>query len=149
MANYVDNSKARFNYDILDEYEAGIELLGTEVKSLRANHGRIDSAHVLIRGGEAFLVNMDLPPYQAHNAGPLYAPTRTRKLLLTKKQIKELADKDADKGLTIIPLSLYNKGTKIKVKIAIARGKKKFDKREAIKKRDTGREVHRIIKTKR
>lgn len=147
MANYVENTKARFNYEILDEYEAGIELLGSEVKSLRQKHGRIESAHIIIRGGEAFLVGMDLPPYQPSNAGTLYDPMRTRKILLKKKEIKDLSE--LEKGLTIVALSLYNKGTKIKIKIATVKGKKKFDKRETIKKRETGREMNRVYKEKR
>ena len=147
MANYVENTKARFDYEILDEYEAGIELFGYEVKSLRNNQGRIEGAHVIVRGGEAFLVGMDLPPYQPMNGMIAYDTMRTRKLLLKKSEIKELAD--LEKGLTIVPLSLYNKGTKIKVKIATVRGKKKFDKRETIKKRETGREMNRVMKEKR
>ena len=149
VADYIYNTKARFNYDILDEYEAGIELVGSEVKSIRQNHGRIETAHIMLRGGEAYIVGMDIPPYQANNARTLYDPTRTRRLLLKKKEIKELVDRDADKGLTIIPLALYNKGTKIKIKIAVAKGKKKFDKREVIKKRETDREIHRVTKERR
>ncbi len=144
MANYVENTKARFNYEILDDYEGGIELLGTEVKSIRQGQGRIDSAHVIVRGNEVFVMGMDIPPYQKLNVGPAYDPMRTRKLLLTKKEIKKLAD--LEKGLTIVPLSLYNKGTKIKIKIAVVKGKKKFDKRATIKDRETDREVHRVIK---
>jgi len=147
VANYVENTKVRFNYEIVDEYEAGIELLGSEVKSIRQKHGRIESAHIIIRGGEAYLMGMDLPPYQPMNGGTLYDPQRTRKILLKKSEIKDLAD--LEKGLTIVPLSLYNKGTKIKIKIAVVKGKKKFDKRATIKDRETGREVSRLMKTKR
>ena len=132
---------------ILDEYEAGIELVGQEVKSIRQKHGRIESAHVIVRGEEVFLVGMDLPPYQPNNAGTLYDTTRTRTLLLKKSEAKELAS--LEKGLTIIPLALYNKGSKIKVKIAVVKGKKKFDKRETIKKRETDREIRRVVKEKR
>ena len=148
MPTYINNSKAHFNYEILDQYEAGIELLGSEVKSIRQKHGRIEGAHVLVRGGEVFLINMDLPPYQMNNTGPEYSPTRTRKLLLTKKEIEALTDTANTKGLTLIPLSLYTKGRKIKVKFAVARGKKKFDKRETIKKRDTDREIRRELKVR-
>ena len=143
MPSYVENSKVRFNYEIINEYEAGIELLGSEVKSIRSGHGRIDSAHVIVRGGEAYLINMDLPPYQAKNAGENYSPTRTRRLLLNKNEIKKLEESGNTKGLTIVPLSLYTKNRKIKIKIAVVRGKKKFDKRETIKKRDTDREIRR------
>lgn len=148
VPTYINNSKAHFNYEILDTYEAGIELLGSEVKSIRQKHGRIEGAHVLVRGGEVFLINMDLPPYQMNNTGPEYSPTRTRKLLLTKKEIEALTDTANTKGLTLVPLSLYTKGRKIKVKFAVARGKKKFDKRETIKKRDTDREIRRELKVR-
>ncbi len=147
MADYVHNQKARFNYEILDEYETGIELFGYEVKAIRQNKGQLDGARILIRGGEAYLVNFDLPPYQPGNTSSVHDPLRTRKLLLRKRDIQTLADKEHEKGLTIIPLGLYNKGRKIKLKIALVRGKKKFDKRETIKKRDVDREIHRVVKT--
>jgi SsrA-binding protein len=148
MPNYVDNTKARFNYEILEEYEAGIELLGFEVKSIREKHGRLEGAHVIVRGGEAFVVGMDLPPFQPKNTPENYSPTRTRKLLLKKSEVSELADKEGTKGLTLIPLSLYSKGTKLKIKIAVVRGKKKFDKRDTIKKRDTDRDIRRTLKVR-
>ncbi len=140
MANYVENTKARFNYEILDEYEAGIELLGSEVKSLRQKHGRIESSHVIVRGGEAFLVGMDLPPYQPMNT-PDYDPLRNRKILLTRGEIATLAG--LGRNLTIVPITLYNKGRKIKIEIATVKGKKQFDKRETVKKRDTDRSIKR------
>lgn len=146
MANYVDNSKARFDYEFLERYEAGIELLGFEVKSVRAGRASLIGAHVVVRGGEVYVVGMQIQPYQVNNMLIKYDAERTRRLLLTKKEIAELAEVDAKKGLTIIPLSLYNKGAKIKVGIAVARGKKKFDKRETIKKRDTDRELRREMK---
>ncbi len=145
MPTYIQNGKAHFNYEVLDEYEAGIELLGFEVKAIRNKKGQIDGGHILIRGGEAYLLGMDLPPYQAKNTPVDYVSTRTRKLLLSKKELATLGG--LEKGLTIAPLSLYSKGTKIKVKIAVVRGKKKFDKRETIKKRDTDREIRRSLKS--
>ena len=146
MASYVENRKARFNYEILEKYETGIELLGTEVKSIRNSQISLDGAFVLVRGGEAFLINANIQPYQPKNAPQNYDPLRNRKLLLTKKEIAELASSEKNKSLTIIPISVYNKNRKIKVTIALVKGKKKFDKRESIKKRDTEREVRRTLK---
>ena len=143
MANYTENRKARFNYEILDKYETGIELLGTEVKSVRTGKVSFEGAFVIVRGGECFLINANIQPYQVKNAPKDYDPLRNRKLLLTKKEIAELAASEKNKSLTIIPLSMYNKNRKIKVEIALAKGKKQQDKRQSIKKRETDREIRR------
>ena len=140
----LENRKARFNYELLEKREAGIELLGFEVKALRQKQGSLDGAYVIVRGGEPFLVNAYIPPYQPKNTPQNYDERRARKLLLTKKEIAELAVAESKKGLTIVPLSVYSKGRKIKVEIAIARGKKKFDKRETLKRRDAEREMRRL-----
>ena len=144
--SYVINKKAHFNYEILEKFEAGIELFGFEVKAIKGNHGELAGAHINIRGDEAFLVGFDLPPFQVKNTPEDYERTRTRKLLLTKKEIKYLGDQESKKGITIVPLSIFGKGKKIKIEIALARGKKKFDKRETIKKRDSDREIRREMK---
>lgn len=146
MTTYIDNRKAHFNYEIIDTFEAGIVLQGFEVKSIKNGSGNISSAFCIVRGGEAFVVGMHIPPYQPKNTDPGYDPDKTRKLLLSKKEIKKLGEKDSIKGLTLIPLSLYSKGPYIKLSIAIARGKKVFDKRETIKKRDIDREMEREYK---
>lgn len=146
MAVYGLHKKARFDYEVLDTIEAGIELLGFEVKAVRAGKISLEGSHVIIRGGEAYVVGLQISPYQPGNTPEEYNPLRTKKLLLSKKEIEMLADKDAAKGLTIIPLSLYNKNSKIKVEVAIVRGKKLHDKRETIKKRDTERELRRDLK---
>jgi SsrA-binding protein len=146
MANYAENRKARFNYEILSTYEAGMELLGTEVKSVRAGRMSLEGAFVIVRGGEAYLINGNIPPYQIKNAPKNYDPLRNRKLLLTKKEIAELAGSEKNKSLTIVPISVYNKGRKIKIEIGLVKGKKKYDKRETIKKRDTERELRRTLK---
>ena len=146
MEAYLENSKAHFNYEMLERYEAGIELLGFEVKSIRAGKGSITGAHIIVRGGEVFIVGMRIVPYQPGNTAKEYDPDHTRKLLLTKKEIRTLEEVEAKKGLTLIPLSLYNKNGKIKVGFAVARGKKQFDKRETIKKRDTDRDMRRLLK---
>jgi SsrA-binding protein len=148
MAIYIDNRKAHFNYTIEDTYEAGIELLGFEVKAIKKSMGVLNSAFCIVRGGEAYVVGMHIPPYQPHNIDLGYDPDRTRRLLLSKKEIKRLADKDGIKGLTLIPISLYSKGPYIKVSIAVARGKKVFNKKETIKKRDLDREMSREYKVR-
>jgi len=147
MATFIENRKARFNYTIEDTYEAGIKLSGFEVKAIKKGMGNLTSAYCIIRGNEAYIINMHIPTYQPNNIDPFYDPDRNRKLLLSKKEINELIKKDNIKGLTLIPLSLYNKGRYIKVSIAVARGKKEFDKRESIKKRDIDREMRRTLKT--
>jgi SsrA-binding protein len=143
MPTFVHNKKAHFDYEMLQKFEAGIELLGHEVKSVKNSHGSLDGARVLVRGGEAFLVGCTIPLYQPNNAVTAYQIDRTRKLLLTKKEIAELAGAEGQKGLTIIPVSMYQKGKKVKIEIAIVKGKKKYDKREVIKKRDTERDLAR------
>lgn len=146
MAALVDNKKAHFNYEILEKFEAGIELLGFEVKSLRKGQGSLEGAHITVRGGEAFMLNSHIPPFQPANTPKDYDPYRNRKLLLMKKELQKLVGAESQKGLTIVPISVYNKGHKLKVSIAIVRGKKKFDKRETIKKRETDRELRRTLK---
>ncbi len=146
MANYVENRKMRFDYEILEKYEAGIELLGSEVKSVRGGQMSLEGAFAIVRGGEVYLINASIPPYQPKNAPKDYDPLRNRKLLLTKKEIAELAGSEKNKSLTIVPMSVYNKGRKIKVAIALVKGKKKHDKRESIKKRETDREIRRASK---
>jgi SsrA-binding protein len=148
MATYIDNRKAHFNYSVEETFEAGIELSGFEVKSIKKGQGTISSAFCVVRGGEAYMLNMHIPPYQPHNIDAGYDPDRTRRLLLSKKEIKKLADKDSMKGLTLVPLSLYSKGRYVKVSIAVARVKKVFDKRETIKKRESDREVRREYKVR-
>lgn len=142
----VDNKKIHFNYEVLEKFEAGIELFGFEVKALRAGKASLEGSHVSIRGGEAFLVSTNIEPYQPKNTPTEYDPARSRKLLLNKKEIEELEKYEAEKGLTIVPISVYNNGRKIKVSIAVVRGKKKFDKRESIKKRETDIEIRREMK---
>ena len=142
----IEHKKARLNYEVLEELEAGLELVGHEVKSLRQKHGKLEGAHIVVRGGEAYVVGMSIPPYQAANTPKDYDPDRSRKLLLTKKELSRLADAEGQKGLTIVPLSVYNKGSRLKLRVAIARGKKQYDKRAALKERDTKRDIQRTLK---
>lgn len=140
------NRTAHFDYEILDTYEAGIELFGFEVKSVKTGHANLTGSFVVIRNEEAVLLNATIPAYQPANAPKNYEPTRTRRLLLHKKEINELIGKTAQKGLTLVPLKMYNKNNKIKVLIGLAKHKQKHDKRETIKKRDVMREVRRELK---
>ncbi len=142
----LEHKKARLDYEVLEEIEAGLQLLGHEVKSIRARHGKLEGSHIVVRGGEAYLVGMSIPPYQAANTAKDYEPERTRKLLVNKKELLRLAAAEGQKGLTIVPLSVYNKGSKLKVKIAIARGRKVYDKRNVLKERDTKRDIQRTLK---
>ena len=143
MPTLVDYKKAHFNYEILEKYEAGIELAGFEVKSLKKGQGSLDGSYVIIRGGEAYAMNIFVPPYQEKNTPEGYEPRRNRRLMLSKKEIRSLAHTEEGQGLTIVPISIYNKGNLIKVSVAVVRGKKKYDKREVTKKRETDRTVRR------
>lgn len=145
MTILVDHKKAHFNYEIMEKFEAGIELLGFEVKSLKKNQGSLDGSHVIVRGGEAFAVDVFIPPYQENNTPADYDARRNRRLILAKEDIRKLADMESGKGLTIVPISIYNKGNLIKVSVAVVRGKKKYDKRESTKKRETDRTLRREI----
>ena len=149
MSTYIANKKAHFNFEILEEFEAGIVLYGHEAKSVRAGKGKLEGGHVLVRGGEAYVVGISISPYQEANTPKGYDPERVRKLLLSQKEIAHLEEKGEQAGLTVVPLKLYNNGRKIKLEIALARGKKKTDKRETIKKRETKREIDRILKGQR
>ncbi|TAN37167.1 SsrA-binding protein SmpB [Patescibacteria group bacterium] len=145
----IQNKKVHFNYEIIERYEAGIELFGSEVKALRAGRGSLDGSHVTVRGGEAYLVGATIQPYQSGNIPKNYDATRNRRLLLTKSEIVELGAQESKNGLTIVPISVYNKSHKLKVEVAIVRGKKTHDKRETIKKREAERDVMRDIKSAR
>lgn len=142
---FAENRKVYFNYEILEKITAGIELLGFEVKAIKAGQMTLDGAYVVVRGGEAFLIGAGVTPLQPKNIKEDYDPRRNRRLLLTKKEIAELANTEQKKGLTIAPLSVYNMGKKLKVELGIARGKKTADKRESIKKRETDREIRRTL----
>ena len=143
----VQNKKIRLNYEILKDYSAGMELFGFEVKSLRGKHGSLEGARVSVRGGEAYLLGANIPPYQSGNTPKGYEPERTRRLLLQKSEIAELAEEESRKGLTIVPISVYN-NRKLKLRLAVVRGKKKYDRREDIKKRDTRRDMERGLRLK-
>ena len=142
----IENKKVYFNYEIGDKYTAGMELFGFEVKSIRNGHGSLEGAYVTVRGNEAFLINAFIPPYQENNTPDSYNPRRNRKLLLTKKEIEKLDSIEKTKNLTILPISVYNKGRVLKIDIGIGKGKKKHNKRQVIKERETDRETEREFK---
>jgi len=141
-----ENRRARYDYEILDTYEAGLVLHGYEVKSIKTGRVSLKGAYVVIKDNEAYLINTFIPPYQPANTPDDYNPERNRKLLLNKSEIKSLIGKSKRKGLTLVPLKLYTKRGKIKLGLAIAKGKREIDKREAIKKRETEREVQRKLR---
>ena len=144
----VEYKKIFLRFAPLESFAAGIELSGQEVKALRNKLGSLDGSRVVVRGGEAFIVGMTIPPYQSANMKKDYDAERARRLLLTKKEIALLADAEAKKGLTIVPIEIYTKGRLVKARIAIVRGKGKADRREDLKKRDALREAERVLKTK-
>ncbi len=144
----IEHKKARLNYEILEEFEAGLELLGAEVKSLRAGQGKLEGSHIIVRGGEAYVVGMHIPPYQPLNTAKDYDPDRSRRLLLNKKELIQLSEYESQKGLTIVPLRVYNKGKNLKLAVAAAKGRKAYDKRAVLKERDTKREIERTLKNK-
>lgn len=142
----VRNKKATFNYEIIERHEAGVELFGFEVKSLKLGQASLDGSYVIIKNNELFLKNSYISTYQEKNTPDSYDPRRLRKLLMKRSEIQRFLDAKKGKSLTLIPLSWYNKKNKIKLEIGLAKGKKKQDKRESIKKRDQEREVGRKFK---
>ena len=141
------NRKARHNYEIIDTYEAGIVLLGTEVKALRAGKINLKDAYARVKDGEVWLFGVHISPY-SHGSYNNHEPERERKLLLHKWEIRRLIGKVEEAGLTLIPLKVYFKNGKIKVQLALARGKRVYDKRHDIAKRDAQREISRHMKRK-
>lgn len=141
----IQNKKAKFDYEIIDTYEAGIVLTGTEIKSIRAGKAQLKDSYATIKKGEVFLLNMHISQYKQGNIFN-HNETRTRKLLLHKKEILKLRDKVEIGGFTLVPIKLYFKGNKAKILLGVAKGKKEYDKRETIKKRDTLLEMKKSLK---
>lgn len=142
------NRRARFEYQIKETFESGVALSGFEVKAIKNGNVDISNAFVVPKQNELFLVNAHVAPFQATNAPKNFEPTRARKLLMHKKEISTLTGAIKQQGLTVVPLKLYNKRGFIKLELALAKGKKKADKRETIKKRETEREIRRTLKIK-
>jgi len=145
MKVLAENRKARFDYEILERFEAGMVLIGQEVKSIKSGRMSLKGSYVVLRGEEPYLIGANVPPYQPKNAPPDYEPERSKKLLLTKSEIKHLIGKTKEKGLTLVPLRVYTKRGKVKLEFGIGKGRKKADKRELIKKREAERELKREL----
>jgi SsrA-binding protein len=139
------NRRARFDYEILETYEAGLVLRGSEVKSLRHGRAHLSDAYAIVKEGEAFLVGAHIAPYSFARDGG-HDPDRTRKLLLHKREIQRLGATLAEKGLTLVPLRMYFKEGKAKVELGLARGKTRYDKRETLKRRQADREMQRAMR---
>jgi len=142
------NRKARHYYEILETWQAGLVLLGVEVKAIKTGHINLDGAYVSVKNSEAFLINASIPAYQPANTPKDYSPTRTRKLLLTRQELQSLIDKTNQKGLTLVPLRVYTKQGYLKLEIGLGRGKKHFDQRQDIKQREAKREIDRAMRIK-
>lgn len=140
----ITNKKAYFDYEILEKFEAGISLLGHEVKSIKNGRINLTGSYVIIRGKEVWLLNADIPTYQPKNLKENYDPLRTRKLLLNLKEILYLSRQIDEKGLTLIPLKVYTKSQRIKLEIGLAKSRKKHDKRELLKERDDRRQMRKF-----
>ncbi len=141
-----DNRKARYLYEILETYEAGIQLTGTEVKSIREGKVNLQDGYALIRNGEAWLINVHISPYSGIGQYFNHDPRRTRKLLLHRQEIRKLIGKVEQQGLTLVPLRMYLKRGLVKVSIALGKGKKLHDKREDLKRRQDQRDIQRAMK---
>lgn len=144
----IQNKDVFRNYEILEKFNAGIELKGFEVQSLFSGKGSLKGSYVSYKGNELFLKNFYIPPYQEKNTPPDYNPYRDRKLLLHRKEIDHLLSRIKQPGLTIVPLKIYNKNRLIKVEIALVKGLKKYEKREKIKKKEFQRQKERALKEK-
>ena len=142
-----NNKRANFDFELLEKFEAGLALTGTEIKSVRANQVSLQRSYVQARGEELWLIEANISPY-VHGNQENHDPTRPRKLLLHRREINRILDNLAQKGLTVVPTRLYLKGGRAKIEIALARGKRKFDKREDIARRDADRQVERALREK-
>ncbi len=145
MSTLATNKKARFDYDILETYEAGLVLTGPEVKSIRNGGAKLDGSFVMVRAEGATVVNLHISAYR-YGRSENYVPDHTRSILLNAKEIRYLRGKSEEDGLTIVPLSLYTKGRRIKLEIGVARGKKLHDKRRTIKEKEQKRTIRRVLK---
>jgi SsrA-binding protein len=141
-----DNRQARYLFEILETYEAGIELVGTEVKSIRAGKVNLRDGYAFIRNGEAWLTNVHISPYEAGGTHFNHEPRRTRKMLLHRQEINKLIGLTEQKGLTLVPLKMYFKNGRVKIVIGLGKGKKLHDKRESVKQRDDKRDMARAMK---
>ena len=148
MPTLATNPRAKYDYHILETFEAGMVLAGHEVKAIKTGHLSLKGSYVTIKDEEAWLINAQIPPYQPKNTPADYQPDRTRKLLLNKREIKSLIGQSKRKGLTLVPLRVYTKKGKIKLAFALGLGKRQADKREKIIKREVKRKIDRALRGK-
>ena len=146
MTNIATNKRATFDYALQDRYEAGLVLTGGEVKSVKTGHASLKGAFVTVHGSELYLTNALIPRYRHASPKVHHEDTRSRKLLLRAREIRSLIGKARTEGLTLVPIRLYTKKQLVKLEFAVAKGKKTFDKRESLKKREVKREVERVMK---
>ena len=146
MTTFTENRKAYFDYEILEKFEAGLVLKGAEVKSIKNGRVNLTGSYVNLHNSELYLIGAYIAPYQPKNQPADYDPARSKKLLLRKKEISYLTGKIKQKGLTLIPLKVYNKGRRVKLEFGLARGKKQYDKRDTISRREINREIDRKTK---
>jgi SsrA-binding protein len=148
QSSIAENRKAFHDYHILETFEAGVALLGTEVKAIREGRVNLRDSFARVEGGEVFLYNVNISPY-SHRGYADHAPLRQRKLLLHKDEIRKLTGKTVERGMTLVPVRLYFKNGRVKVALSLAKGKKEYDKRETIKRRETDRETRAAVKSRR
>ena len=143
-----ENRKAHHDYHLLDTFEAGVVLLGTEVKAIREGRSNLRDSFARIEDGEVFVYNMNISPY-SHRGSAVHEPLRRRKLLLHRSEIRKLIGKTVEKGMTLVPVRMYFKNGRIKLAISLAKGKKEYDKRETLKRREAERETRAAVKARR
>lgn len=148
MKDLAYNKRAVFDYDLLEKFEGGLKLMGTEVKSVRAGNVSLKGAFVTLKDGEVWLTNATISPWQPANAPTDYDPTQPRKVLLSRAEIKKLIGAKEAKGLTIVPIKMYNKRSRIKLELALARGKRQYEKKEQKKEHDIKRDIDRMLRGK-
>jgi len=148
QSNIAENRKAFHDFHLLETFEAGIALLGTEVKAIREGRVNLRDSFARVEGGEVFLYNVNISPY-SHRGYATHEPLRRRKLLLHREEIRKLIGKTVERGMTLVPVRLYFKGGRVKVAVSLAKGKKEYDKRETIKRREVDRETRAAVKSRR
>lgn len=148
MTTIAKNNQAKFNYEILETYEAGLALYGHEVKSIKTGHISLKGSFVTLKDNELYLTNALVPLYKHASNITQYDPNRSRKILIKRKEIRSLIGKKKQTGLTMIPIRVYTKGKHLKLEFALARGKSAYDKRHSIKKRETDRQIARVLKNR-
>ena len=148
QSNIAENRKAYHDYHLLESFEAGIALMGTEVKAIREGRVNLRDSYARLENGEVFLFNVNISPY-SHRGYAEHEPLRRRKLLLHRHEIRKLIGKTVERGMTLVPTRLYFKNGRVKVSISLAKGKKEYDKRETVKRREVDRETRAAIKTRR